>query len=309
MNDRWKPAIWGVAALVLLLSILTPLRALTIFFIMVPLVVLYVLQRPLTFAGSVVAIGLAAFILSGNYGLVTLMLFIFFLIPSIVMGQLYKLRKKALTVLLAGFGVLLAQLLLELVLLSLQLRLDMAKELAAMFQESLAQFETSGVFEAGWAAETATALGQAIVTLLPMLLLFVSFLFAIITHGLARKGLHRSGIEVPGLPQAKTWRLPKSLVWYYLLALIVSLIVPVNDTGFINVIVANLLPVLQFVFMVQAVGFFFFVADLKRWSKAAPVLIAVGLFLLSSVIPIFSYAFIMIGLLDVAFPLRQYLTK
>jgi len=309
LNDRWKPVIWGVAALVLLLSLLTPLRALTIFFIMVPLVVLYTLQQPLVFAGSVMAIGLAVFILSGNYGLVTLIMFIFFLIPSIVMGQLYKQRKKALTVLLAGFGVLLAQLLLQLVLLSLQLKLDLARELTAMFQDSLAQFESQGLFEAGWAQETASALGSAIVTLLPMLLLLIAFLFAIITHGLARRGLRLSGVEVPGLPQAKTWRLPKSLVWYYLLALIVSMIVPMNDTDFISVIAANLLPVLQFAFMVQAVGFFFFLADLKRWSKAAPVLIAIGLFLLSSVIPIFSYAFIMIGLLDVAFPLRQHLTK
>ena len=288
-------------SLLLLLSMLTPLKALTIFAIMTPLVILFTMLRPLVFAGYTVAIGAAAYVLSGSYGLVALMMLIFFLIPSIMMGYLYKKRKKAWHVLLGGFIVLLAQLLLELVLISSQLGFDLSREFAEMFKDSLTQFETSGMFEAGWAAETASALGDAIVTMLPMLLLLGAFLFAVITHGLARWGLRRSGIEVPGLAQAKTWRLPRSLVWYYLIALVISYAVPAEGNGFGTVIVANLVPVLRFAFVVQAIGFFFFLADAKRWHKSVPVLLAVPVVLFPP--------FYLIGLLDVAFPLRRYFAK
>lgn len=287
--------------LVLLLSMLTPLRAVTIFALMTPLVILFTMLRPLAFAGYTAAIGGAAFVLGGSYGLMALIMLLFFLLPSIAMGYMYKKRKKAWHALLAGFIVLLAQLLLELVVFSLQLGLDLSKELADMFRTSLEQFETSGVFEAGWAAETASALGDAVVTMLPMLLLLGAFLFAIITHGLARWGLRRSGIEVPGLAQAKTWRLPRSLVWYYLVAYIISFAVPADGDGFGTIVVANLVPVLRFAFVIQAIGFFFFLADVKRWHKSVPVLLAVPVVLFP---PLY-----LIGLLDVAFPLRRYFAK
>lgn len=301
LDNRWRPLVWSLVSLVLLMSMLTPLKAVTIFALMAPLAILFTMLRPLAFAGYIVAIGAAAYVLSGAYGLMALIMLLFFLIPSVVMGYMYKKRKKAWQVLLGGFIVLLAQLLLELVVFSLQLGLDLSKELAEMFRVSLEQFESSGMFEAGWAAETASALGDAIVTMLPMLLLLGAFLFAIITHGLARWGLRRSGIEVPGLAQAKTWRLPRSLVWYYLIAYVISFAVPEGGDGFWTVIIANLVPVLRFAFVVQAIGFFFFLADAKRWHKAVPVLLAVPVVLFPP--------FYLIGLLDVAFPLRRYFAK
>lgn len=301
LDNRWRPLVWSLVSLLLLLSMLTPLKALTIFAVMAPLVILFTMLRPLAFAGYVLAIGAAAYLLGGPYGPLALTMLVFFLVPSIVMGYLYKKRKKAWYVLLGGFIVLLAQLLLELALLSLQLDLDLSKELAGMFQQSFLQFETSGMFEAGWAQETASALGDAIVTMLPLLLLFASFLFAVVTHGLTRWGLRRSGIEAPALPQAKTWRLPRSLVWYYLVALLISFAVPAEGNGLWTVISANLIPVLRYAFAVQAIGFFFFLADAKRWHRAVPVLLAVPVVLFPP--------FYLIGLLDVAFPLRRYFAK
>lgn len=300
MINGWKSLIWSAVALMLLLSIPTPLNALTIFLIMTPLVILITQLKPLAAAGHMALIGIAAFVLGGGYGPFALTMMIFFLVPSIAMGFQYKKRKKAITVVLTGFFVVLAQLLIELVLLSLQFRLDLSSELSALMQRSLQQFETGGVFPAGWAEETAGQLGRAFVTMLPLLLVLVSFLFAIVTHGLARLALRRTGIEVPGLPQAKTWKLPISLVWYYLIALIVSYLIPEQGSGYWAVVTANLIPLLRYAFMVQAIGFFF-LADVKKWPKAVPVLIAVPVVLFPP--------FYLIGLLDAAFPLRRYFVK
>jgi uncharacterized protein YybS (DUF2232 family) len=301
LNIGWKPLVWSAAALLLLMSIPTPMNGLTVFLIMTPFVVLFTLLSPAAFAAHAVVIGLAAFLLLGPYGPLALTLSVFFIVPSIVIGFMYKKRMKARTVVLTAFGVILTQLLLELVLFSLQFRLDLSAEFSTMLQSSLRDLETAGMFPAGWAAQTADALGNAIVTMLPMLILLSSFLFAVITHGLSRLALRYSGVEVPGLPQAKTWRLPRSLVFYYLIGLVLSYIIPQDGNGFWTIVTANLVPILRFAFTVQAIGFFFFLADAKKWSKVIPVLIAVPIVLFPP--------FYLIGLLDVAFPLRRYFVK
>ncbi|WP_276356502.1 DUF2232 domain-containing protein [Cohnella caldifontis] len=302
MNIGLKPLAWSAAALVLLLSVSTPLSAFTLFLIMTPLVVLFLTLKPAAFAVHAAVIGAAAFLLGGAYGPLSLTLMIFFLVPSIVMGVMYRKRSRARSVLLAGFLVILAQLLLELILFSLQFRIDLSAELASVIRASLSQLETPGTLPEGWAADTADSLGNAIVTMLPMLLLLSSFLLAVVTHALSRAAMARSGAPLPGLPQAKTWRLPRSLVWYYLAALLLSYIVPQDGNGFWTVVSSNLIPILRFAFVVQAIGFFFFLADAKRWPKAVPVLVSIPLILFSS--PLY-----LIGLLDAAFPLRRYFAK
>lgn len=301
MNIGWKSLVWSIAALLLLLLIPTPLNALTMLLLMTPFVVLFNLTKPGAFAGYAVAVGIAAFLLGAAYGPLLLTMMIFFLVPSIVMGYMYKKGKKAWPVILTGFGIILAQLLLELVLFSFQFRIDLAAELSALLKTSLLQFETGGLLQAGDAAEMADRLGETIVTLLPMLLLTASFLFAVITHGLSRLILRKNGIDVPGLPEAKTWRLPRSLVWYYLIALILSYAIPSDSSDFWSTVNANLMPVLRYAFMIQAIGFFFFLADVKKWPRAVPLVLAVPVVLFPP--------FYLIGLLDVAFPLRRYFVK
>jgi uncharacterized protein YybS (DUF2232 family) len=306
LNNGWKSLAWSAAVLVLLLSVPTPLNAITIFLLMTPLVILFVRLRPLVFAAHAFGIALAAFLLLGGiFGPLAITLLVFFLVPSVVMGIMYKKRKKARSVILAAFVVILAQLLLELVLFSLQFRIDLSSELSAVLQNALMEYEKQGTLPAGQAADMAVLISDAISTLLPMLLIVTSFLFAIITHGLTRWLLRRSGIEIPGLPEAKTWRLPRNLVFYYLIAWVLSFVFPPGGHGYWAVVSSNLIPILQYCFIIQAIGFFFFLADHKKWPRAIPVIIAVILI----VFPPGWFPFFLIGLLDVAFPLRRYFVK
>jgi len=296
----FRPLGWSLAALALLLSLQTPLSAVTVFVLMTPFVVLYATLRPGEFAAYAAAIGAAVLFLGGGEAPLLLMLMIFYLVPAVLMGWLYKRQSPARTVLLAGFGLVLAQLLIELVVFSVIFKLNIADEIAAALLPSLTALEASGAMEAGWAQNTAAELGKAMVRMLPMLLIAVSFLLVIVTHGLSRYALRKSGLEVPGLPEARSWRIPRSMIWYYLAALILSLM-PLEAGGFWAIAVANLVPILQYVFIIQAIGFFFFLADVKKWSKAVPVIISVPLVLFPQLY--------LIGLLDAAFPLRRYITK
>jgi uncharacterized protein YybS (DUF2232 family) len=217
------------------------------------------------------------------------------------MGHLYKKGKTARLAVTVGFVIVLAQLLLELVLFSVMFDIDLKAELTAMLADNFKQFEAAQLVTAGWAADMAKAYSDVIMNLLPMLLLLSALFFTIITHALSRLALRTVGIQAPALPQAKTWRVPRSLVLYYVIAMIAMLVMSDEGSGYWTIAVSNLVPILQLVFVVQAIGFFFFLADAKKWPRAVPLLLCIPLLL-------FPPAHI-IGLIDAAFPLRKYFVK
>jgi uncharacterized protein YybS (DUF2232 family) len=301
LNISWKSLAWSAAAVLLLLTLATPLNFITIFLVMTPFVVLYTMFNPKMFIMHLIPIGVIAFFLSGSFGPVVATLAFFFLVPSIAMGHLYKKGKTARLAVTVGFVIVLAQLLLELVLFSVMFDIDLKAELTAMLADNFKQFEAAQLVTSGWAAEMATAYSDVIMNLLPMLLLLSALFFTIVTHALSRLALRTVGFQAPALPQAKTWRVPKSLVLYYVIAMIALLVMPDGDSGYWKIAVSNLVPILQMVFVIQAIGFFFFLADAKKWPKVVPLLLCIPLMLLPPAH--------IIGLIDAAFPVRKYFVK
>jgi uncharacterized protein YybS (DUF2232 family) len=300
LNIGWKSLAWSAAAVLLLLTLSTFLNVVTTFLIMTPFIVLFTMLKPQIFALHVIPIGVIAYLLSGAYGPIVLTLAFFFLVPSLAMGHLYKKGSSARTAILVGFIIILVQLLLELVLFSVQFNIDLTAELSSQLTENLKQLESGGFFPGGLTSETAKAFSAAIVNVLPMILLLSAFLVTIVTHGLSRLALRTVDIQAPALPKAKTWRLPKSLVLYYLIAMVASLFIT-QEGGYWYVVVSNLVPILHIVFAVQAIGFFFFLADAKKWPRVVPIVLSIPVLLFPP--------FYLIGLLDVAFPLRKYFVK
>ncbi len=297
----WKSVAWSAAALLLLLSIPTNLVVVTLFVLMVPMVVLCTLLKPIPYVLHLLGIGIAAYVLLGSYSLVPLTFGFFFLIPSSVMGYMYKKHASARTVVTVTIVILVAQFLAELAIFSIQYDFDLSTQLSGLFEEALKQMQTGTLLPSDWASTTAVSLGDAVLNMLPALLLLSSFAFAIVTHALSRRALGLMGIVAPAMSPLRNWMLPRSLIFYYLLALIVSYFIPADSNGFWSTVTANAVPILRFAFTVQAIAFFFYLADAKRWPRIAPVLIAIPLLLYPP--------FYLIGLLDAAFPLRKYFVK
>ncbi|MFC5703112.1 DUF2232 domain-containing protein [Cohnella faecalis] len=297
MKAGWKSLAWSAAALVLLLSLATPFSVITLFLLMVPFVVLFTALKPGAFVLHLIPVFVLAFLLLGGYGAIAATLGFFFLIPSIAMGYRYKKGASARSALVLGSIVILAQLLIEFTIFSIQFKLDLAAELASAMDTMLQRLQTGTLLPSNWTSDMA----DSIVKGLPMLLLLSSFLFALIAHGLSRWALRSFGIQANALPEARTWRLPRSLVFYYLIALVASFFISADATGFWPVVVSNLVPLLQYAFIAQAIGFFFFLAHEKQWPKAVPILIAIPLILFP---PLY-----LIGLIDAVFPLRRYFVK
>ncbi|MFS0725153.1 DUF2232 domain-containing protein [Paenibacillus sp. 1P07SE] len=294
-----KSILWSVLALVLLVSVSLPgINLLAVPVVMVPYVLLYTTLTRQQFALHVLVVLLVAFLIMGP---VSLILGFFFLVPALIMGHLYRKRAAARTVVTAGVLAVLGQFLLEMVLFSAILDISITGEMGNIIRNQVAMLEAQGLMPPSWTTEVTESFIRAVIQSIPWVLIAVSFTVVIVTHGLTRRLLAREGIEVPGFKPAKEWMLPKSFVLYYLIALIADLFVDSSVDSFMNTVLVNLIPLLRLVFTIQAIGLFFYIADQKRWSKAVPVLLAIPLFLF----PPLS----LIGVLDVAFPIRKSFTK
>ncbi|WP_186438383.1 DUF2232 domain-containing protein [Cohnella terricola] len=303
MNISWKSLVWSAAAALLLSSLATPLNFLTVFLIMPAFIVLFSMFDVKRFALHLIPIGVVAYFLSGSWGPAIVTLAFFFLVPSIAMGHLYKKGSSAKSAVTAGFVIILAQVLLELLLFSALYNIDLKAELTAQLANNLKQFETtSDLFPAGWAVDTARAFGDAVMMLLPTLIMLFAFLLTVTAHGFSRLALRKIGIDAPALPQAKTWRVSRSLVLIFIIALIASYAMSEDRGGYWWIAVINLVPILEIAFLVQAIGFVFFLADAKKWPRAVSLLLCIPLLL-------FYPRTFLIGLLDAAFPLRKYFVK
>jgi uncharacterized protein YybS (DUF2232 family) len=140
--------------------------------------------------------------------------------------------------------------------------------------------------------------------LIPSLLVSVSFIFAILSHAVTIPVLKRLKIQLVPLKPFREWKLPASIVWYYL---IVSFIFFLNlDTGsFLYLAAVNLLFVLQVLLVVQGFSFIFFYSHVKNYSKAIPVTAII----LSLILPILMYLVRILGIIDLAFNLRGRVKK
>ncbi|WP_438445163.1 DUF2232 domain-containing protein [Gorillibacterium sp. sgz5001074] len=293
--------VWCIINLLMLLSFITPLVIISLNFIMVPAVVLYArldLKRFILFYAISLA-GVCA--ITGYSGLVLAIMSLFFLAPAIMMGRMYKKQAPARVSIVAGAGTLLAEFLLGLLVsyAAGYRPMDQVKDFIRDSVDSLPDVLRNSVNEA--------ALDLAIhyfMQIIPLLLIAASLFYTVIAHGIGRWVLRRNGMQVPGLPPMREWRLPKSMAFYLIIVTIFDLFISIESNSFLSMVVWNLLPILTAAFAIQAIGFLFFVAHAKKWSVALPVVAIV----LAVVLPFLMYFYCLLGVLDVLLPIRKRIT-
>ncbi|WP_036691829.1 DUF2232 domain-containing protein [Paenibacillus tyrfis] len=306
MEGTQKPRMlgWSIAYIILLLSIfLPPLSLITAALLMVPVLIMYVklgTRRFLVhYVVSLAVVYFVASLLAGWLGALLVSVSIFFLPPVIQMGNLYKKRAAARTVLTAGTLTLLGELLLTLVVCSM-FGLNPIGSIKRSMMDSV---QTLPAQVQGLMAIDMDTLVQLMVQMLPLYMIGFSLFYVVISHWLARKVLVRSGESIPAFKPIKDWMLPKSFVWLYLLALILEMFVK-DSRSMVFTVILNLLPLLMAAFAIQAIAFLFFVAHVKRWNKTLPI---VGILLLF--LPPAYFMFSLLGVFDVAFPIRDRMTS
>lgn len=307
--NREQKSLWlwsGLFLLVLLLS-MTFFAVFTVHIMMTLIVILFVRLSRAQFIGVYAGALALTYIVPmslgiGILGLVAIIPALFFLAPAIVMGTLYKRNAPAKSTVTGGILAMLAQLLLLLIILTL-MQVDVFGSLETFMRDSMA--DTMALLQLELSADIIDVTMQAIKSSVPMFLIGISFYYAVITHWISRALLNRAGHKLPGMPPVREWMLPKSLVWVYLVALLLELVIRPDFDSSLYVLLFNLLPLLRFAFFIQGVSFLAYVAYRKRWSKGLPIVAFVLAILLFPVQQLLS----LLGVFDAAFPLRDKFLK
>ncbi len=299
MKTGLKPLLWSGAALLLLLLLAVPVLNLpALLFMMVPYVVLYSTLSKGAFALHVIPVwAIAAVVVSPSL----LIIAMFFLVPAIVMGHLYRKETPAAKVIRVVGVVILAQLMLELLVFELVLDLSLLDAMSTTIRETFESVMAQNALATEWTSEHTDNLINIIINMIPLTFIVLAYMYAVVSHYISRRLVIRSGLNVPAYPKARDWKLPRVLVIYYLIAYVLDLFMLSTSESFLAVALMNLVPLLSYVFAIQAIGFFFYIAHHRDWNRAVPVLIAIPVLL----IPFLS----LIGVLDTAFPIRKAFIK
>lgn len=306
MKLRWTSVAWSVVYLLLLLSLATPLTVVTAFFLIIPGILLFTTLSVRSFIVHVALIWLVAFLI---FGPVLLMQAVYFIIPSIVMGHMYKKRTSAFKTVISGAGVIVLEFLLILLVSTVFFDFNLAVSIEDMLNTATAPLQNMAANNsltvgegAMWTPELSEQISTLTVRIIPFTMIVCSLMIATIAHAIVRPTLGSMGLAIPRFAPLREWRLPRSLIWYYLAGLLIQLFAGEAATeGFLGTILLNLMPLLEFLFTIQAASFLFFVAYHRKWNTAIPVLLVI----LAVIIP----PMYMIGIMDIAFPLRDMVTR
>jgi len=139
-------------------------------------------------------------------------------------------------------------------------------------------------------------------TLLPTLLILSVFTTVWFLLLILLPILKRLGIEVPKFPPFREMRLPKSVLWYYLIVFLVSLLSDFEQGTMAYLIFANASMLLQFLLFLQGVSFYHFYIHQEGWPRWVTVVVTVLAFPLQSFTSI-------IGILDLGFDIRGWIKR
>lgn len=303
MKFHWTSVAWSVVYFLIMLSLATPLTVVTVLFLLVPGVVLYTTLSRTSFILHIIPVFLLlAFLFSPLY----ILLPFYFLIPSVVMGHLYKKRASAMRTLLFGAGTILLEFIVLLLVSTVFFDFNLAHTIEDVLNSTASPFRnmTGSNLPASlnWTPEMTQQLSSLTVRTIPFTMTVTSLAIAVVTHAVARPTLSSMGQITPKMTPLRDWRLPRSLVWYYIIGLVIQLFAgEAAREGFLGTVLLNLMPLLQFGFIIQTAGFFFFLAYQRKWNLAIPILLTIAI--------IFIRPLWLIGVFDIAFPLRDMVTR
>ena len=305
MNKRSASIVWVIVALVLLLSIGKPVQLITMSFMAIPFVMLFTTLSIRSFVLYVVALLAAAFFIGGSIGSVIVLVSLYFIIPGIVIGLMHKRKRSGWHVFVSGTIAFLVESLLLLAVGILVLNFDLTEFIRSQLTVSMQPLVEAAAITASDAEDMIHSLTVTFNQMIPLMLIMSSLYMGAVTYAISRRLLTAQGIEVRMMKPIKTWRLPRSLIWYYLITLILKMIVGMNTENFLYVILLNLTPIVDLALIVQGIAFLYFWADHKKWPKFLPVLFVIAALFVPFVAVILKF----VGIIDIAFPLRQMVTR
>ncbi|WP_166245837.1 DUF2232 domain-containing protein [Paenibacillus turpanensis] len=299
---------WSFLYLVMLLGVYIPLlQFIPLALLMVPTVILAVKLETIRFWVHYFVVMIVLYLLLGVYAGPLAVVSLLFIVPSYIMGRMYKRNQPARSVITTGIVSIIGVSLLALLLTSAG-GINITKEFANFMHEGIQTFPNlmKTMLTEQQLNEYVDQYVTVTVRMLPFLIIIGATVYSFLTHGVVRLLQRRSNPDFPKLQPLREWRLPKSIVWYYLIALFLELIFRNADTSSLMfTILVNLIPLLMLAFAVQAIGFVFFAAHVKGWGRLLPI----GSIILLLIAPFLMTIYSILGVFDVVMPLRERMQK
>ncbi|MEI4791173.1 YybS family protein [Bacillus sp. FJAT-53060] len=135
---------------------------------------------------------------------------------------------------------------------------------------------------------------------LPVALLIGVTLIALVNHWIVRPLIKRFVKDMPNLKKFKDMRMPKSMVWYYLLTLLLMLI-QTEKGSFLWLVQTSAFQILFILVLIQGFSFIFYYCHEKNISKVVPIFAIV----LTILYPQVGVIVRIIGIVDIGFDLRD----
>lgn len=175
---------------------------------------------------------------------------------------------------------------------SLQLARDSYTEMVTMAEDMTGQVVVT--------QEKLDQMFKMIDTSLPAAITLSVFMLAFIVISVNLPLLKRLKVEVPKFNEFKHMRLPKALLWYYLIVLTITLFIQPEMGTMLYVITQNFSLVLWVLLTLQGVSLIFFVIDEAKLPSFLKVVAAIFS------IPFYSII-LLVGVIDLGFDLRKFI--
>lgn len=235
-------------------------------------------------------------------GVATIPLSLTFVVLGVVLGDAIRTKKSKLYLLMSSS---IALLLVVAVLYVVSIRflgIDIVRESIELSKESYTESISIAEKMTGQTPITEKDLAEMFEMLefiIPALVTLSVFLLTFVIISTNLPLLKRFGLNVPKFALFKDMRMPRSILWYYLIILSISLFISPEVGTTLYIIVLNMSVVLWVLFVMQGISFLFFYIH----EKGLPNMLKVIVVLLS--IPLYSFI-MLIGILDLGFNIRGY---
>ncbi|WP_460223466.1 YybS family protein [Bacillus cereus] len=224
---------------------------------------------------------------------------------GIVLGYMYKKQKKPVEILMAGTLAYLIGIMLIYVASIKFFNIDLMKQMQNMFNESMTQSEkivtAAGMPISKEQKELFVQMNDILQTVFPSILVMVSVCLSWITVIISGSALRKLKHDVIPWPKFKDIQLPKSIVWYYVIFILLSTFIKVEPTSYLHMVFSNLYVIFALLLVLQGLTFIVFLAHSKGFTKGVPIISFIACMFIPMLFPLVT----ILGIIDLGISLRS----
>lgn len=255
-------------------------------------------NRKLAIGVSLLAVAASIFI--GNLLIIPLALIL--AVVGLVMGDCLREKKSKIYLLMATGTAILLTFALQFVLLVRFLDMNFIEESMHLAQEAYKEsLEYSAKFtgQEGQMEEQLERVFDMMDMSMPANITISVFILTFIWLLVLLPILKRLKVEVPKFPPFRDMRLPRAILWYYLIVLSINLFIQPEYGSAFYVVMLNLSMILWILLTVQGISFIHFVIDAFQYPRFLKVMATI------IAIPLYSFV-VLVGIIDLGFNLREW---